>query len=154
MQLREESGWRSRFIPHFVQNSHLYGGWRTGVFVGLVCTIVVFLLNLVVLIVSWLHFPVANGLALVFQGDCAQTRQISLWTHLVINILSTLLLGASNNGSQCLTSPIRSEVEKSHATDQWLDIGIPSFRNLFVIDTRRKILWSCLMASSLPLHLL
>lgn len=74
--------------------------------------------------------------------------------HLVINILSTLLLGACNYSMQCLSSPTRAEIDKAHNKGVWLDIGVPSVRNLRRLSTARVTLWWLLAISSIPLHLL
>ena len=74
--------------------------------------------------------------------------------HVAINVLSTLLLGASNYSMQCLSSPTRREVDKAHSQGIWLDIGVPSVRNLRKLSTTRIVLWWLLAISSIPLHLL
>jgi hypothetical protein len=74
--------------------------------------------------------------------------------HLLINILSSLLLAASNYAMQCLSAPTRRDIEKHHSKGWWLDIGVPSFHNLRVIPWNRSVPWYLLMISSLPLHLL
>lgn len=76
------------------------------------------------------------------------------YLHFAINLLSTILLSSSNYCMQCLSAPTRKEVNTAHAKGVWLDIGIPSMRNLRYIDRRRVILWGLLGLSSLPLHLL
>lgn len=70
------------------------------------------------------------------------------------NVLSTLLLGASNYTMQCLASPTREEVDRAHSQNRWLDIGVPSIRNLTRISSHRKVLWWLLVISGVPLHLL
>ncbi|KAI9044732.1 uncharacterized protein KD926_011702 [Aspergillus affinis] len=74
--------------------------------------------------------------------------------HLVINVFSTVLLGASNYVMQSLGAPSRTDVDQAHAKSQWLDIGIFNFRNFRVMDTRRKILWVPLLISSTPIHMI
>jgi hypothetical protein len=78
----------------------------------------------------------------------------TLWLDLAVNVLSTLLLGASNNCAQLLSSPERKDVDKAHLSGKWLDIGVPSARNLWRIDLKRRALWFLLFASSTPIHLL
>ena len=87
------------------------------------------------------------------EGNCKETGHLSLWLHLIINLLSTLLLGASNYSMQCLASPTREEVDKAHHQSTWLDIGVPSVRNLTRIARHRIILWWFLVISGVPLHL-
>ena len=55
---------------------------------------------------------------------------------------------------QCLSSPTRSEIDKAHSQGIWLDIGVPSVRNLRRLSKPRVILWWLLATSSIPLHLL
>lgn len=71
-----------------------------------------------------------------------------------INILSTLLLAASNNCAQLLISPTRTEIDKAHEQGVWLHVGIASARNLKWIGKWRIVMWAVLFASSIPLHLL
>ena len=55
---------------------------------------------------------------------------------------------------QCLSSPTREEINIAHRKHKWLDIGMPSLRNLRHISRGKVIIW-CLMAlSSVSLHLL
>ena len=94
-----------------------------------------------------------GGIGTIQEGNCKTTRRLSLWLHLVINVLSTLLLGASNYYMQCLASPTRDEVDRAHRQNTWLDVGVPSVRNLTRISRYRIILWWLLIISGLPLHL-
>jgi hypothetical protein len=55
---------------------------------------------------------------------------------------------------QCLSAPTRLELDRAHQKGESLDVGILSLRNLSRIPRRKLILWGCLAASSLPLHLL
>ena len=114
----------------------------------------VFLLNLILTIWATQTFETANGSGTLIQGECAKTRKASTWIHLAINVLSTVLLSASNYCMQILTAPTRAEVSRAHASGKWLDIGVPSVRNLRWISKRRVWIWYCLAFSSLPLHLL
>ena len=90
----------------------------------------------------------------LYVGSCREVSRLSLWIHLAINALSTLLLSASNYTMQVLVSPTREEIDRAHARRDWLDIGIPSFRNLRHISAVRVQLWSLLALSSVPLHLM
>jgi hypothetical protein len=72
--------------------------------------------------------------------------------HIAINIMGTLLLGASNYTMQCISSPTRGEIDKAHSKGRYLDIGLPSLRNLE--GWRKKILFWLLVGSTMPLHFL
>jgi hypothetical protein len=93
-----------------------------------------------------------DGYAILYNGDCDQARTMSTTLHLLINILSTVLLSASNYTMQCLHSPTRKQIDKAHALQKWLDIGIPSWRNRSHVRKRNKVLWWLLGLSSIPLH--
>lgn len=70
------------------------------------------------------------------------------------NALGTLLLSGSNYCMQVLCAPTRRELDQAHAQGRWLDIGVPSFRNLWRISPKRVVVWWVLGLSSIPLHLL
>jgi hypothetical protein len=97
---------------------------------------------------------VHGDLGTLQEGSCHQTNVLTLWIHLAINILGTLLLGASNYSMQCLSSPTRREIDRAHNKGIWLDIGVPSIRNLRRLSATRILLWWLLALSSIPLHLL
>lgn len=99
------------------------------------------------------RFGTQNGIGTIYLGSCAKAKRLDLWLHLLINILSTLLLGASNFCMQLLVAPTRAEVNEAHEKSFWLDIGTPSVRNLRKIARIRVLTWLCLGFSSALLHL-
>lgn len=66
--------------------------------------------------------------------------------------MGTILLGASNYTMQCLSSPTRAEVDAAHSKGKYLDIGLPSLRNLR--GWKRIVPYTFLVLSTLPLHFL
>ncbi|KAF2674899.1 hypothetical protein BT63DRAFT_449888 [Microthyrium microscopicum] len=90
----------------------------------------------------------------LYVGNCETASQISSGLHVMINVLASLLLGASNYCMQLLTAPTRSDVDKAHAKRIWLDIGVPSLRNLKYMAKKRRVAWWLLGLSSVPLHFL
>lgn len=90
----------------------------------------------------------------LYEGDCSVTSGWVTGMHVVINILSSALLAASNYVMQCLSAPSRSDVDKAHSRRDKLNIGVLSLRNLLVMDAKRKVLWALLFISSLPIHML
>ena len=131
-----------------------YSGWRAGLVMSSCCTGAVFLLNVFLTIWATQKFGTSNGYGVLISGSCATTKRASTWIHLGINVLSTLLLSASNYCMQILTAPTRSEIDLAHSKGTWLDIGVPSMRNLRWISRYRVCIWILLAGSSLPLHLL
>jgi len=81
-------------------------------------------------------------------------KRITFWVDLLINILSTLLLGASNNCTQLLVAPTRKDIGDAHAAGRYLDVGVSSVRNFMAVSRWRKWLCVGLFLSSIPLHLL
>jgi hypothetical protein len=130
-------------------------GWRPVILRGAILAFVVFIFNLVLTIAALVKpKSLSNGHRKIFEGDCNKVKQLDIGLHLVINVLSTILLGASNYAMQCLSAPTRREVDKAHEKRVWLDIGVLSFRNLTKIRKKRAFLWAFLGLSSMPLHLL
>lgn len=114
-----------------------------------------FIINFSFSLVGLLHYEsTADGVVTIHTGDCSVSKWVNTLIHLAINLLSTLLLGASNLGIQLLTSPTRREIDKAHAARRWLDIGVPSFRNLKSLPLGSKILCCILAFSSIPIHFL
>jgi hypothetical protein len=95
-----------------------------------------------------------SGSQVFYEGSCNLTKRWNVVFHLIINILSTVILAASNYCMQSLVAPTREEVDMCHAKGKWLDIGTASIRNLFSIDKLRVVLWLILMITATPFHLL
>jgi len=96
-----------------------------------------------------------GGFGDLYTGDCRTVEQLNTVLHLGINLLSTLVLNASNYCAQILASPTRREIDTAHSKEDWLDIGVPSVRNLLKgrISGRRRVVWFILLSSSALLHL-
>ena len=130
-------------------------GWRSGILRGSILASLVFAVNIVITGVAVSRSKTSGaGQKTVFEGNCDRVKELDTYLHLLINILSTILLGAGNYAMQCLSAPTRNGVDKAHSKRDWVDVGILSIRNLSMINSRRVLLWSLLMVSSLPLHLL
>ncbi|KAE8330823.1 hypothetical protein BDV39DRAFT_190405 [Aspergillus sergii] len=77
------------FIEQFV-------GWRRTFLLGFVISVVVLVFNLGFALWAVQHHHVQDGQGVLYTGDCKKVRNLSIGFHLIINILSTALLGASN----------------------------------------------------------
>ena len=133
-----------------------YTGWHTGVLACATSVVVVLLINVSVTIYGATNpeYKMERGIGTLYSGSCDKSRTIGLWLHLGINALSTVLLSGSNYTQQCLAAPTRSEIDAAHARIRWMDIGVPSIRNLFRIKAERAFLWIAIGVTSIPLHLL
>ena len=132
-----------------------YTGWHTGVLAWAAGVVVVLLINvgITIYVATSPEYKMESGTGTLYSGSCAKSKTIGLRLHLGINVLSTLLLSGSNYTQQCLAAPTRSEIDAAHAKRRWMDIGVPSARNLFRIKAER-MLWIAIGITSVPLHLL
>ena len=115
---------------------------------------VIFLINLTCTIVFKVKWGSDSDINTLYQGDCSKAEKLSTGLHAVINLLSSLLLGASNLCMQLLVAPTRSEIDIAHKKFVWLDVGVPSLRNLKHVARERLVIFAILGLSSLPLHFL
>lgn len=137
--------------------AQIVSGYRLSLVGGAVACLVTFALNLSVTI--WAGTlpdfdQDGGGRRVLYEGSCSKSKNINTGLHILINILSSVLLGASNYGIQCLSAPSRSQLDEAHAKDRYLDIGVVSVRNLSHQKRGSRALWLTLILSSIPLHLL
>jgi hypothetical protein len=120
-------------------------------------TFLVFALNIVLTALSWTLLSNDSPdeyLRNLYTGECEYVKVASVMTHLIINILSTLMLSASNLCMQLIAAPSRKDIDIAHSKGIWLDIGVPSVRNWKHIPGKRRTFWAILVISSLPIHFL
>lgn len=98
--------------------------------------------------------PQHDGIGQISSGECDELLSASTKIHISINAMSTILVAASNYNMQCLTAPTRTEITEAHRRRRYLEIGGQSLRNLAYIPRWKLLLWSALLLSTLPLHLL
>jgi hypothetical protein len=112
------------------------------------------LVNFLLTVWASVKFGLDGGIGTVYEGACSTVSAWSFWLHILINGLSSMLLSASNYTMQCVTAPTRRECDRAHSRGDWLDVGVPSVRNLFRISWQRRTMWALLAFSSTPIHLL
>lgn len=127
--------------------------WRVTVSSGALAGVLILLVNVITLAVMYGRFQVADHAITFFAGSCRTASSVTVVSHLIINILSTILLAASNFSMQCLSSPTREEVDAAHSKKRWLNIGTPTLRNLYFVSKKKALLWMILGVSSFPLHM-
>ncbi|KAL4733484.1 hypothetical protein BDV11DRAFT_175653 [Aspergillus similis] len=134
--------------------------WIRGVHICTAVSSAVLVLNVILLIIAAVRAsrdnddPGLPSFEVIYDGSCAITKRWDTALHLLINILSTAILAASNYTMQTLVAPSREEVDEEHNKGRWLDIGTPSTRNLFVVGRYRVWLWAVLLITATPFHLL
>ncbi|KAH8429848.1 uncharacterized protein LDX57_007519 [Aspergillus melleus] len=160
---RKHSRWKEVLFPCTLPGSRKAeegSDWIKGVVVCTCITGLILAINIILTITATViayrrqsnrgQFQMAE----LYNGQCARSSHWATGLHVVINVLSTVLLGASNYVMQSLGAPSRADIDQAHAKSRWLDIGTASFRNFTVMDTRRKVLWVLLLISSTPIHMI
>jgi len=142
---------RSRITTRFHVRD-LLDGWRFGASLGWLTCLLVLILNITLTIWGALHSKGNNGH--IFEGSCDQAKHYNMGLHVMINVLSTLMLGASNYSMQCLSAPTRKNIDDAHCKGTWVDIGVQSLKNLGQTQRWKWAMWVVLGLSSLPIHLL
>lgn len=93
--------------------------------------------------------------AAIYTGSCSRSKNWTTGLHLVINILSTAMLGASNYCMQCLASPSRAQVDEAHSQRRSVAIGVPNIWDLLRRQRgKRQLLGWLLLITSLPVHMI
>ena len=99
-------------------------------------------------------FGMQSGIGNIFHDNCVTAKKLNLWLHLLINVLSTILSGASKFCMQLLVVPTRHEVDKAHKRASWLNIEVLSVTNLRRKARKSVLTWFRLGCSPALLHLL
>ncbi|KAF4872037.1 hypothetical protein CGCSCA1_v008817 [Colletotrichum siamense] len=140
---------------------HLFGqtlsGWRVSALI-FVCAI------WTLTIILWILLAVTRArgssdslifnISKIFEGDCDSARVRLMALKAFVNAFSTLILISSNYFMQMLAAPTRTDIDAAHRRSRWMDVGIPSMRNLRFVSPWRGVLWSLFALSSVPFHLL
>ena len=129
-------------------------GCRMGAIWCCFIAFLVLLINISVFLWALGSHKVKNGSGTVWSGECDDAKRKNALVQVGINILSTLLLSASNYSMHCLGAPTREEVDEAHAKKTSLQIGVPSLQNLKWLNRCRVTLWVILGLSALPIHFL
>lgn len=131
-----------------------FHGWRRTLSLGAGFTLLISILNLS--LICWIAQLPKNseGTYTVYEGSCSTTKWINSMGHLGINIVSSILLMASNACMQCLSAPTRKVVSAEHGARRSVDIGVHSWRNLRLVSKGKLLLYALLAISSAFLHVL
>jgi len=80
------------------QGGDRFQGWRFTIFLAFITSLIVFLFNLGFMLYTISHHRQDDTKGTLYQGDCEKVQNLDIGFHLLINILSTALLSASNFG--------------------------------------------------------
>ncbi|KAJ5518058.1 hypothetical protein N7453_000480 [Penicillium expansum] len=110
--------------------------------------------NILILVCVWVYFPPdSRGIGTLRMSDCSEISSINSGIHVILNVLSSMFLGAGSYCMQILVAPSRREMDGAHARGVSLDIGVQSLRNLRWIKRRKIFHWLGLGILSICLHL-
>jgi hypothetical protein len=137
--------WRDRYFN---------AGWRNEMIRAAIFSTTLWLLNIIIYIALFTKYGARSGSGLLMETSCNTVQRTNTAIHAALNIVTSLMLGASNFAMQSLSSPTREEVDAAHANKHSLGIGGLSVRNFRFIKKSRAILWALLWFTSIPLHLL
>lgn len=128
---------------------------KTMLRIQLIVAVVVATTNICVALWAMTSYPPdSRGVGTLSFGSCSKAGITnSLW-HVILNILSSLFLGAGNYCMQIFVAPSRKEMDRAHQRGVSLDIGVPSIKNLRYIDRKRVLLWLATGILATFLHLL
>jgi hypothetical protein len=89
-----------------------------GVDASILVTALVLLLNVILAIVATTAWNPEDGIATAYTDDCTKAAGPTTGLHLLINLLGSMRLGASNYCMQRLVASTRKLVDKPHAKDK------------------------------------
>lgn len=154
MEVLEDHEWQyfgTRIISIFYNN--VVSGWRAGLLRAFLASVLALIANICVF--AWLlrrNNP-EEGTGTIHSATCGEVSTMETGIKVALNVVSTLILGASTYAMQGTTAPTRSEADTAHKKGKWLEIGTQSWRNLSYVSRRHAIIWTVLALTSLPLHL-
>ncbi|GKU16125.1 unnamed protein product [Fusarium langsethiae] len=132
-----------------VRSRSLMTGWRAGVSMNMFLAFLVLVASVTCLALASAKGHMATWESTLMQGDSVTVEGISRGIMAGVNILAIVLIAGANYVVQILNSPTRAELDNAHQNFEWLDIGIPSLRNLSLISSTRATLSGIMMSFAL-----
>lgn len=146
---------QQRFGTQIVSSiyDNFVAGWRAGLNRSFIFSLAALLVNACVFLWLFFTFDRTRGVGLISTSNCEEISRMETGIKVGLNVISTLILGASTYAMQGTTAPTREEVDRAHMKGKWLEIGTQSWRNLSYVSKRHATIWGVLAFTSLPLHL-
>lgn len=127
----------------------LMTGWRAGVAINMFMAFLILAASVTCLALASAKGHMTTWESTLMQGNSTTVEGISRGIMAGVNIFAIVLIAGANYVVQILNSPTRAEVDNAHQNFEWLDIGIPSLRNLSLISSTRATLSGIMMAFAL-----
>jgi len=87
---------KETIIPKQSWHRRHLSGWRAGAILSCATAFVVLLINIALLIWIVRNDDIRHGIGTVFEGSCEKAKSFNTWLGLALNVLCSILLGASN----------------------------------------------------------
>ncbi|KAF4458018.1 hypothetical protein F53441_172 [Fusarium austroafricanum] len=127
----------------------LITGWRAGVAVNMFLAFLILVASIVCLAIASAQGHMSTWGSSLMEGSSTTVEGIARGIVAAVNVFAIVLIAGANYVVQILNSPTRAEVDNAHSTFKWLDIGIPSLRNMSLISSTRATLSGVMMAFAL-----
>jgi len=90
--------------------------------------------------------------SVLISGDCSSVRTYNVLAHLFLNVIGTLVLGASNYLQQISTSPTAKQIERLQEN---INFGSDLPGELLKRKGwHMKLFWTLLISTSVPIHVI
>ncbi|KAM0424611.1 hypothetical protein ACHAPT_010137 [Fusarium lateritium] len=123
----------------------LMAGWRGGVAANVLLALLILVAAIICLALAAAKGHISTNVSSLMEGNSTQVEGIGRGILAVVNVFAIILVAGANYVFQILSSPTRAEVDSAHENRKWLDIGIPSLRNLSLISPTRATLSSVIL---------
>ncbi|KAI2623775.1 hypothetical protein GGS21DRAFT_541348 [Xylaria nigripes] len=147
--------------PHSIRNGGGRGrlrryltGWRGGVAYNILLAFLILVVDIVYLVMGATRTKGFSAQLAIYSGNCSTATRIKIGTSAAINVFGIVLLAGANYIFQVLISPTRDEISKAHDRKRWLDIGVPSLRNVAFISRPRAILGVIVLIIAIAMHVI
>lgn len=129
-------------------------GWKGGIAINALVAFGILVISVVCLTLAVSRSSLLEGEAPIYTGSCPRARRIHFGLQALVGVFTVALLAAANYAFQVLSSPTRLEVALAHEERRWLDVGVPSVRNLRFISRSRVFMIVSVLLVSFSIHVL
>ncbi|KAL2105310.1 hypothetical protein VUR80DRAFT_8586 [Thermomyces stellatus] len=129
-------------------------GWKGGIAINALVAFGILVVSVVCLTLAVSRSSLLEGEAPIYTGGCPRARRIHFGLQALVGVFTVALLAAANYALQVLSSPTRLEVALAHEERRWLDVGVPSVRNLRFISRSRVFMIVSVLLVSFSIHVL
>lgn len=126
----------------------LVTGWRGGVALNILLAGVILIAMVVCIVLAAVKGKIAGDDTVIQTGSCGRIMGIDQAVQVIANVLGIFFIAGASYVTQVLVSPTRDEVDAAHAKHRWLDIGVPSLRNLTAVSVDRAILSAAIVSAA------